>query len=779
MEDAPRGRRRHPHDAVAASLPVAPTPFIGRADDLAAVGALLRSTDVRLLTILGPAGVGKTRLALATTQLLRDAGDADPVWVDLSPLSHPDAVLPAIARACGRREDALSSVARQFARLARRRRILLILDNAEHVLAAAGALPALLERSPGLRLLVTSREPLHLRWEHRYPLAPLALPDLGALPPAEDLAAVPSVALFLDRARAVLPGFALQDANAREVAELCVRLDGLPLAMELAAARLALFDPAAMLARLDGLLPHLGNAAADAPQRHQTLAAAIDWSYRLLEDGDQRLLRRCAVFAERWTLEAAEAVAGEGDATVLERVARLLEKGLVARVDSNAEPSFRLLGVVRAFALERLAEAGEGESARRAHATYYTAFAERVVPQLRAAKQGAWHGRLERLQGDLRAALHWAAERDADLELRLTGALWPFWRRANRREGRRWLEHALTRGGEEPSPLRITVLEGAGILAQWDGDLATAQARHSACLHVAEGLGDERAHGTALINLGTVALQAERFDAALTYLEAGLAHCRAAGDAWGAGRALRYLGSGARRTGALEEASRRLDESLRCLTAAGDVRELAMLCWERALLAADQGKERLSLRTLAESLRRCLELGDVGLLACSVAVSTWLPTKPADPVGTARLLGAVERMSEDIGVLVGSSARRETEQAAAGVQQALTERQFDDAWAAGYALLPREAALDALARLEAALAAARPRGTGTPGETILSERERETVRLVAAGYANQEIADAQGVALRTAKHRVSAAMLKLHVHNRAELAAVATERHLA
>lgn len=780
MEDAPRGRRDHPRDGSVTSLPVAPTPLIGRDDDIRAVTVLLGSAGVRLLTIVGPAGVGKTRLALAAAQRLRDAGEADPVWVDLSPLSHPDAVVPVIARACGQREDAPSSIARQFARLGRRRRVLLILDNAEHVLAAAAALPTLLEWAPDLRLLVTSREPLHLRWEHRYPLAPLALPDLGVLPPAKDLAAVASVALFLDRARAVLPGFALHGANARAVAELCVRLDGLPLAMELAAGRLSLFDPAAMLARLDALLPQLGTAAADAPHRHRTLAAAIDWSYRLLEDGDQRLLRRCAVFAGNWTLDAAEAIAGEGDAMVLERVARLLEKGLIARPDGGAEPRFRLLGVVRAFALERLVDAGEAESVRRAHAMHYTTFAERAAPQLRAAQQMAWHGRLEDTQDDLRAALHWAAERDADLELRLTGALWRFWRRVNRREGRRWLEHALTRAGEAaPRSIRLGALEGAGILAQWDGDLATAQARHRAHLALAEGLGDERAQGTALVNLGTLALQTERFDDALTYLEAGLARSRAAGDAWGAGRALRFLGSVARRTGALEEARAQLDESLRILTAVGAVRELAMLFWERALLAADQGNELRALRSLAESLRRCLELGDVGLLACGVAVATRLPTKSADPVGMARLLGAVARMSEDIGGLVGPSARREAEQAVAGVQQALTERQFDGAWAAGSALLAREAALEALARLEGSLAAARPRGTGPPGKALLSERERETVRLVAAGYANQEIADTQRIALRTAKHRVSAAMLKLNVHNRAELAAVATERHLA
>lgn len=780
MEDAPRGRRYHSRDGVVTSLPVAPTPLIGRDDDIRAVTVLLGNAGVRLLTIIGPAGVGKTRLALAAAHALRDAGEAEPVWVDLSPLSHPDAVLPAIARACGRREDAPSSVARQFARLGRRRRILLILDNAEHVLAAAVALPTLLEWAPDLRLLVTSREPLHLRWEHRYPLAPLALPDLGALPPTKDLAAVASVALFLDRARAVLPGFALNAANAREVAELCVRLDGLPLAMELAAARLSLFDPAAMLARLGTLLPRLGNAAADAPHRHRTLAAAIDWSYRLLEDGDQRLLRRCAVFAESWTLEATGALAGEDEATVLERIARLLEKGLIARLDGGAEPRFRLLGVVRAFALERLVEAEEAEPARRAHATYYTAFAERAEPQLAASHQAEWHGRLEYTQGDLRTALQWAAERDVDLELRLTGALWRFWRQSNRREGRRWLEHALARASEEaPGPTRFAALEGAGILAQWDGDLATAQARHSAYLELAEELGNERAHGTALANLGTVALQTERFEDALTYLEAGLARSRAAGDAWGAGRALHYLGSVARQTGALEKAGGHLNEALDVLTAAGAVRELAMLFWERALLAADQGNERRAMRSLAESLRRCLELGDAGLLACSVAVATRLPATPADPLGMARLLGAVARMSEDVGALEGSYALRQSEQARASVQQALTERQFDGAWAEGYALSPREAALETLAMLETALAATRPGGTGVPGVTILSARERETVRLVAAGYANQEIADTQGVALRTAKHRVSAAMQKLNVHNRAELAAVATERHLA
>lgn len=759
-------------------LPAAPTRLIGRADEVAAACALLVAADVRLLTITGPAGVGKTRLALAVAQALLETGAADVRWVDLTALTHPDAVLPAIATACGVRGHGHSPLLQRLAGLVRGRRLLLVLDNFEHVLGAAAALTPLSATAADLTRLVTSREPLRLRWERRYPLAPLALPELAVQPSPEELAGVPSVALFLDRARAVLPDFAVDDDNVRAVTALCSRLDGLPLAIELVAARLPLFGPQAMLLRLDALLPHLHRAAADAPERHRTIVDAIGWSYQLLDEADQALLRRLAVFVGSWTLEAATVIGCEDEGMLMERVAGLLEKGLLVRADDGAEPRYRLLGVVRAFALERLVADGEAETTGRAHATYYTRLAEGAAPELLGARQATWLNWLERDQDDLRAALQWAAQHDAALELRLAGALWRFWRRAHLRDGRRWLEHALAREVQEAPYARLAALEGAGILAQWAGDLGAARARHIECLHLAERLGEEWSIGRALTNLGTVALRAERFDEARARFTAGLAHCRDNGDTWGAGRALHFLGSVARRTGELAEARERLDGALLLLAEAGALRGLAMALWDQAQLAADLGDQRQALRHLGESLRRCVELGETGLLAYAVAVATWLLADHAEPARLARLLGAVDGLAELLGVFEGPYERRQGSRALAAVQTALGEDQFDGAWAAGRQLPPEKAAEEALVLVEAALNRTRATPPTSSEDWILSAREHEVVRLVTSGLANKEIAAVQHVSLRTVKSQVTAAMTKLHVRNRAQLAAVATERHL-
>lgn len=484
-------------------LPVPLNALIGRARELAEVVALLRRADVRLLTLSGPGGSGKTRLALAAAQAVAASFGDGAMLVPLASLRDAALVIPTIANVLGLSDQGDRSPLVRLQEVLRERHMLLVLDNFEHVAAATVDIAALLAAAPRLTLLVTSRTLLHSAAEHCYGVSPLALADPERLPPLDALAEVDAVALFLARVQALLPEFRLTESNAGAVAAICARLDGLPLAIELAAARAVLLSPAALLARLDRRLALLTNGPHDLPERQRTLRATIDWSYHLLDLSEQLLFGRLAVFAGSWSLEAAEAVAvavGPLATTTLDGVQALRHQHLIQRQDDvGGEPRFALLETIREYALERLGERSEAQLAQQAHARHFLALAEAAVPALHGPQQIAWFDRLEVELPNLRVALSWFWEAGRGPELlRLATALHWFWHvRGYVAEGRAWLERALTAAADTPpiAPLlRAQALDAVGLLMIDQGDLAAAQQQLEIGVELLRALERDPAH---------------------------------------------------------------------------------------------------------------------------------------------------------------------------------------------------------------------------------------------------------------------------------------------
>jgi len=428
---------------------VQPTALIGREAELAVVRRQLREADRRLVTLTGPAGVGKTRLALAVAETLLDDFRDGVHFVSLAPLTDPDLVFAAIAQVVGVPEARGRSRTQGVIANLRGKQVLLVLDNFEHLLTTAPGLAELLAGCPEVKLLATSRASLRLRWEHEQPVLPLALPEEGRMADLEAVSRSAAVALFVQRAEAVRPEFALAPADAPTVAAICRRLDGLPLAIELAAARIRVLSPQELLARLEHSLAVLTGGARDLPTRQQTLQQAIAWSYDLLTTGEQALFRWLGIFSGGCTLEAVECVcqaAGGSTADAFEGLASLLDMNLVQRVETRpGEARFTMLQTIREFALERLAAARETKTVRRWHMEYFLGIAEEAEPRLRGRESYRWLTRLEDEHGNLRAALACSLTDAAEAEtgLRLAGALSFFWmRRGYHSEGRMWLGRA-------------------------------------------------------------------------------------------------------------------------------------------------------------------------------------------------------------------------------------------------------------------------------------------------------------------------------------------------
>ena len=538
---------REPEPAPKHNLPVQLTPLIGREQDAASAVTLLRRPEARLLTMIGTAGIGKTRLALqVAADLLEDFADGV-YFVSLAPISDPDLVLATIAQTLGLRVLGNESLAERLSGFLQKKHFLLVLDNFEQVMAAAPHLVELLTASPKLKLLVTSREVLHLRVEQQFPVPPLALPDLTHLPDSETLAQYPAVKLFIHRARAVRHDFQVTPANAAIIAEICTRLDGLPLALELAAARIKLLSPQALLARLDRRLQVLTGGARDLPERQRTLRATIEWSYDLLDAQEQRLFRRLAVFVGGCTLEATQAMChalDNAETDVFEAVTSLIDKSFAQqREEANDEPRLLMLETVHEYAWEALAAHEEVEAVRQAHAAYYLRLAEEAEHGLISPEQEQWLERLEREHENLRAALAWLIEQsELETALHFATALWRFWSlHGHHREGYSILEHLLTAAGPGAVALRAKALIGAGVLTGELGQHVQAEALCKEGLQLFRELEDRQGMILSLWALGKIVHKKNQYATAHIWAEEALALSREMGDAWGMATSLETL----------------------------------------------------------------------------------------------------------------------------------------------------------------------------------------------------------------------------------------------
>jgi predicted ATPase/uncharacterized protein HemY len=516
-------------------LPAPMTSFIGREWEIATVGTRLRMPDVRLLTLTGAGGVGKTRLALQIGSALHDAFPNGIWFVNLAPISDPALILPTIAQAIGVHEQHGTPIVETLRTVLREQQLLVLLDNFEQLLLAAPEVAALLAEVPKMKLLVTSREALHLYGEHVIVVAPLAVPDPAVALAAEQLGQYAAAQLFVARAQAA-DHFHLTDANAPAVAAICARLDGLPLAIELAAAQIPLFPPTALLARLDQRLPMLKRGPRDLPARQQTLRDTIDWSYALLSADEQMLFLQLSVFVGGCTITAAEAVCGESGVLadgVVDELAGLVDKSLLRQVAQDGdEPRVVMLETIRDYALKQLKASGELERARQHHTAYYRAFAEGAASQLQRAALREWLERLEMEHDNLRAALRWSHDAEPpELELRLVNALHIFWKmRGHVREGQTWIEGVLERCQGMDTLAHARALWQAADMAYRQGANQQAIIRCEESLALCHVLGDQRSSAVGLRLLGRVAMAQSDIQRAQQCFAEALEHFRRLGD---------------------------------------------------------------------------------------------------------------------------------------------------------------------------------------------------------------------------------------------------------
>jgi predicted ATPase/class 3 adenylate cyclase/tetratricopeptide (TPR) repeat protein len=644
------------------NLPVQLTPLIGREKEVAAVQNLLQREDVRLVTLAGPGGTGKTRLGLQVAAELSDLFPDGVYFVNLAPISDPDFVVPTIAQTLDLKEIGDQPLLDLLKGYLRDKHILLLLDNFEQVVSAASLAVELLAACPQLKVIVTSRVVLHVRGEQELLVPPLAVPDPKRLPDLVSLSHYEAVELFVSRAQAVKPEFQLSKTNAPAIAEICASLDGLPLAIELAAARIKLLPPQALLARLSQRLAVLTSGPRDAPARQQSLRNTIAWSYNLLEAQEQRLFRRLAVFVGGCTLEAIEAVCIALETSTLtmstlDSVASLIDKSILQQTEQEGEqPRLVLLETIREYGLEALETSGEMEVTRRAHATCYLAMAEKAEPELGGLQQDVWLERLEREHENLRAAMQWSLEPGEDgqrreMALRLGGALRQFWIvHGHLSEGRNFLERALVESKGVPESVQVKAFVTAANLAnhQSDNDRTEALAQKSRALY--QELGDTQGIAFSLRLLAGVAGRRGTLPAARMLNEEALALFREVGDKEGAAWSLHNMGLLAAALGDYAEARALLEESLAFHREVGNKAGMAHALWALASALFDfQGSPSTIRALLEESLALSGEVGDKEASGSFFSLSGKLALSQGDIATARRLLEKSLAINREIG----------------------------------------------------------------------------------------------------------------------------------
>jgi predicted ATPase/DNA-binding CsgD family transcriptional regulator len=755
-------------DHVPTNLPRQLTSFIGRERELRDLRELLERSS--LLTLTGPGGSGKTRLSL---RLAADVSGVFPdgvYFVGLAPVGHPGLVLSSIAQGIGLRDAGDRPLLDRVRRHLESARVLLVLDNFEHLIASAPVVAAILREAAALRIVVTSRAPLHLSGEQEYEVPPLRVPGVQGV---TAIAECESVRLFAERASAVRPGFVLDEENAEPVAEITRRLDGLPLAIELAAARVKLLPPAALLARLDHALPLLVGGARDLPQRQQTLRGTIAWSYGLLGGAAARLLAACSVFRGGIGLQAVESVcvaAIEPGAEVLDGLEELVDQSLLRQVEApGGDPRFAVLATVREYAAERLAELPERDRVEAAHAATFLALAETASGELRGPGEREWLDRLEAEHQNIRAALDWYQRHEPAEALRLAAAMSRFWGvRGHFTEGRQRLNALLDLCGDRTST-RVRALNGAGSLATDQGDYLDAHALLSESIRLSQELGYRRGEATALVYLGRSLIADERPAEAGPHVERALEMLEPLDDPASLANALLYGGLAAHFTGRLEEACARYSRAVETCRAVGfrsvGARSLQMLGHARL----DLGEIRGARTAFQEALPTSLELGDrwvapliIGGLA-GVAAHTGRPGRALRLEGVARGLcdagqfsmpAVMEsRLDRDL-----APARKQLGAVAGEIAGEARRMGLDEA--VSYAL------------------ADEPEQAWRSGRGALTRRETEVATLVAQGLTNRDIAGRLVLSVRTVDTHVDHVLTKLGFGTRTQLASWAYESGL-
>jgi predicted ATPase len=687
------------------NLPASLTPLIGRQREVDTARELLRRQSVRLLTLTGAGGTGKTRLALQLAADRLDDFSDGAFCVDLAPIRDPELVTATIAQTLGIRESGHHPLWESLKAYLAEKQLLLVLDNFEQVLPAAARVVELLQAAPGLKVLVTSREALHVSGEQEFPVPPLSVPEAERRRPVSVLGQYGAVALFVQRAAQAKPEFALTEANAVAVAEICRRLDGLPLALELAAARVKLFAPEALLSRLANPLKLLVGGARDRPSRQQTLRETIQWSYHLLNGGERRLFRRLCVFVGGCTLEATEAVCspdGELETELLEGVASLVDKSLLQQAAGPAgEPRFWMLETIREYGAEALRQSGEEPLLRRRHRDWFLALAEQAVPEYSGREAGAWLERLETEHDNLRAALEWSGQYEPEGALRLAGALWRFWMgQGCLGEGRERLGAAL-RGAERRAELRrsgmrAAALDAAGVLAYQQGDYTASRSLLEESLALFRELEDKGGIALCLTHLGLLAYFQGDYTASRSLLEESLAMLSELGDRKGMGLALNALGRVAYEQGDYVAARSLPAESLTIFRETGHQWGIAASLDSLGRVVYDQGDYSAARSLHAESLTIRREMGNKLSIAEPLESLARLAAQGREWERAVRLWGAAAALRETIGAPRSPLWRAEWERDLGAARAALGEEAFAAAWAAGRALPLEEAVAYAL-----------------------------------------------------------------------------------
>ena len=728
------------------NLPVQRTAFVGRNKELAAAAKLLLRDDVRLMTITGPGGIGKTRLGLKAAEEVATHFAGGVHFVNLAALTDPGLVLSVIAQTLGVRETGgqapLQSLQEHF-RNTSHAPMLLLLDNFEHLMGAAPLVAELLAVGPGLKIVVTSQAALHVYGEHEFPVTPLALPDSRSLPPLETLSNYSAIALFVQRAAAVKPGFQVTPENAEAVVEICARLDGLPLAIELAAARVKLLPPSAMRTRIESRLQLLTGGARDLPARQQTLRGAIDWSYDLLSPPEQKLLRRLSVFVGGCTLEAIEAVCdtkGDLGLDLLDGMASIVDKSLAQQIEpAGGESRFVLLETIREYGLEKLAESGEEAQTRRAHAAYCLVLAEELAAENTGVEGTDWLDAFERENNNFRAALEWLTETgNAEWGLRLGTALHRFWeRREMLAEGRDRLGKILKlEQAAAATPMRARALFAAGVLALEQSEHAAAEAFLQESLAISRELGDKRGVAVSLNAMASEARNRGDMANAWRLFEESLEVFRELGDPFGIAGTLNNLagvvkeqrdypraqmlyqesqsifqglgdrssiawslsgqGDVARDLGDIGAARSLYERSLATFREIGDPWGVAAALADLGDLERGQGEHDAARALYAESLKTCQatknQRGIARLLECFARSAA----AQARPEHALRLAGAAAALRQSLGAPLTSAEQARFERDIEPARQALTQTAGTTAWMEGWEMPVEKAVEQAL-----------------------------------------------------------------------------------